>query len=668
MTIKELPLGGQNFQTIIDGNYLYADKTTYIYDLLKNSKQNYFLSRPRRFGKTLLISVLRELFSGQRERFQGLWIGQSDYAFPKVPVIHLTFNWDAYSPDIARENLISNLSSIAEQEDLKIDAPSPAKYFGALIKALYLKYNQTQVAILVDEYDAPVTRMMGKNKAIALENAAILRDFFAAPKDSLDLNYIRFMLVTGITRYGMASMDTGPNYFNDISLDPKYAGICGFTLEEFDSLFANRLEETLLRLKKANKMMPEATIADLRARTFHWYNGYNWRGETKVLNPYSIIHFFDQSSFGNYWIQSGFPAHLTALIKEQPLDILTPNLESYLSETIRDSDINKLSALPVLFHSGYLTVDKVTSSPARDPKSNKTSNADHYFFRIPNLEVSSFYRREFFVNIMGLTSRHELETKGEDLRTAFLSRNAMEAQTIFSSFFRAITYRQKLEEKNFRALVQMILFALDFEVGSELKGLIGRLDLAVKLGPRVYCVIELKYRPDKSQLKPEEEDRLLAAMAWKRLRDEVNANLAIAVMQKLDPADTIPIIADCPSDKLTATETDRLLAQAALTSLDKKEINQVLLKTARDKFSEEEIQEILQNAVSPLERTSEVIDHELSKVAQLALEAVKDKGYHGILEHKADEIIDLGLAVYGRGHPIKVVFGPNPSDRELAKT
>jgi hypothetical protein len=164
-------------------------------------------------------------------------------------------------------------------------------------------------------------------------------------------------------------MDSGPNHLNDISLDPNYAGICGFTLDEFDSLFADRLETTLTSLKKTGRTESTATISDLRAEIFHWYDGYNWTGETRVLNPYSILNFFKNNAFGDYWVQSGRPGHLTALIKARPLDFLEPRLESYLATEIRKSDLSQLEAGPVLFHSGYLTLDKIKLTQVVNPKS-----------------------------------------------------------------------------------------------------------------------------------------------------------------------------------------------------------------------------------------------------------------------------------------------------------
>ncbi|MDR2142382.1 MAG: AAA family ATPase, partial [Deltaproteobacteria bacterium] len=245
MTLKELPLGNQSFARIIDDNLLYADKTRYVYNLVTSKERNYFLSRPRRFGKTLLLSVLEELFTGHRERFQGLWIDGSDYDFPRFPVLRLSLSLESGSPEIFQQNLINRLKDNAQAAKLRqvIEARTPAAYFEKLIKALSEEAN-SEIAVLIDEYDAPVTRNLDNSK-IAKANAKILHDFFANLKDDKVSPCVGFTLVTGITRYALTSMDSGPNHLKDISLNPKFAGLCGFTLEEFDSIFADWLAASL---------------------------------------------------------------------------------------------------------------------------------------------------------------------------------------------------------------------------------------------------------------------------------------------------------------------------------------------------------------------------------------------------------------------------------------
>jgi hypothetical protein len=291
MPPKELPLDDLNFSDIIGQNLLYADKTRYIYDLLKGPKKSFFLSRPRRFGKTLLLRTINELFAGNPELFKDLWIGRSDYTFPEHPVLSLSLSMSSANPEILKTNLLSDLRSIAQGAHVteKVIGDSPDIYFGNLIRALSedpktKTATKNKVVLLIDEYDAPVTRNMA-NLVVAEANAEILRDFFAALKKPNVSPYIRFTLVTGITRYALTSMDSSANHLNDISLEPEYAGLCGFTLEEFDALFADRLEAALSSLKDKGAMEPDANVDDLKSEILHWYDGYNWGGQARVLNP-----------------------------------------------------------------------------------------------------------------------------------------------------------------------------------------------------------------------------------------------------------------------------------------------------------------------------------------------------------------------------------------------
>ncbi|MDR1870797.1 MAG: hypothetical protein LBS60_02530, partial [Deltaproteobacteria bacterium] len=237
---------------------------------------------------------------------------------------------------------------------------------------------------------------------------------------------------------------------------------------------------------------------------------------------------------------------------------------------------------------------------------------------------------------------------------------------VFSAFFRSISYHQRPKgEETFHAFVQLILLALGFEVGTELPGAVGRLDLCVKLSSEVYLIIELKYCPNKLKLKPKEEDKLLAAVAIEKLpKETVDMSLAAAARLRFKTAEIYQITSANPQKDLTKTEANHLLAQAAVTSLSEETINQVLAKTARDKLPEEEIEEIFQNATSQLASSEEEIDNDLTKAAQLALEVINTKDYHGVLELKAQEIIDLGLSVYGHGERIKVIFAPKSPKKE----
>ncbi|MDR0550358.1 MAG: AAA family ATPase [Deltaproteobacteria bacterium] len=512
MTQKKLPIGIKSFDKIINNNYIYADKTGYIYDLVTDEENsNFFLSRPRRFGKTLLIRTLKELFSGRRELFQGLLIDKLGYDFPKRAVISLSLSTNSDTKEIFEHNLMIMLKEIAEAYNVSVPISTSAQYFDGLIKAVSKKTN-SQVAVLIDEYDAPVTRNMA-NVSVATENAKVLHDFFAKLKVDEVADCVAFTLITGVTRCALNSMDSGANHLNDISLAPEYDGICGFTIPEFDALFADRLEETLESLKNIGKFTPDAKPYDLRKEIFRWYNGYDWGGNNRVLNPFSILHFFKNKSFAKYWIESGLLTHLTALIKARPWDFIDLKLDSYLSETIRKTELNKLEIAPVLFHSGYLTLNRPPKSPELDQKTDdNTVEPEEYSFRLPNYEISSSYYNDCFDLFMLRTD--ELKAKKEELIQAFLSKDGSTVSSILSSFFGSITFFQKPKgESSFHAFVQLILKAMDFQVDSELAGAAGRLDIGLRLANHNYLIIELRYCPETNKLTEDEINHILAAAA-----------------------------------------------------------------------------------------------------------------------------------------------------------
>ncbi|MDR2140955.1 MAG: AAA family ATPase [Deltaproteobacteria bacterium] len=677
MTLKQLPLDDQSFAEIIDDNLLYADKTRYIYELLRGSrKKSYFLSRPRRFGKTILLDTLEELFTGNRERFKGLWIERSDYDFPKIPVLSLTLSFRSDSPEILENNIIEELKKITEEAkpSHKVSGATSDMYLDSLIRALYQE-SQSKIAVLIDEYDAPVTRNMD-NLEIATANAKILHDFFATLKKRPVSRRVRFTLVTGITRYALASMDSGPNHLNDISMDPRFAGLCGFTLEELDYLFADRWELTLAKLKNSGEMGPSDSLKDLRAEILDWYDGYNWGGENRVLNPYSILHFFNSNSFDGYWMDSGRPGHLTALIKKRPLDFLQPNLDSIISSELRKSDLNKLAASSVLFHSGYLTMDKVKIVKVKVKGMTKTDKL--YSFRLPNHEVTRGYYPDYFSVILNLQSPNELQAKAEILQQAFLAKDAEKVSSMFRDFISSFTYYQKpKDERDFHLIVQAILMGMDFKVLSEVPSSKGRSDISVELPGRVYLIIELKYRSNPNRNRTEKENAALASLAYELLSiGEVFEYLA-KLASDIDDDELVKISPELSKKGLTRTKRRQLLGKAAKKLLPKSVINESLASLVLEKLPPEELNQELRNLGVEMNLSSDSmdlavgrIDQVLTKTAQLALRYITQKDYHGPFRLEAKEFIDLALVIYDQGSHVKALFnaGSQGPSAETKKT
>jgi hypothetical protein len=652
MTLKELPLNSQTFTQIIDQNLLYADKTKYVYELVRLPNRSFFLSRPRRFGKTLLLHTLNELFTGNRDRFKGLWIERSDYGFQKRPVIFLSLSLRSDNPELLEANLLTTLKEIANENELEVEGASSDVCFGLLIRALYKRF-ESEVAVLIDEYDAPVARQMD-NLEVAQANAKVLHDFFATLKNPMVSPFVHFTFVTGITRYALTSMDSGPNHLTDISLDPKYAGLCGFTLDEFDSLFADRMAPTLSEVK-ADKWLPRsAKLGDLRAEILHWYDGYEWGDETRVLNPYSILHFFQHNAFRDYWLKSGRPGHLTALIRKRPLDFLEPQLKSYLSAEFMKSDLTALEAVPVLFHSGYLTINKITKVRSKASNETKSSLKEKYSFRLPNFEVSSSYFEDCFSVIFNRETIPGFETMGDDLKKAFLSKDADEVSELFRISFKPIaTSQSTASEKIFQNYIKLVLSAQDFDVRSEVSGADGRLDLSVLLPSQVSLVIELKHVSKPTKRPTDKENEILADIARNSFSiEEQDQSLARAARIGIGEALIRPIM-----KRASGAERTPLLAELAIEVFDKPRINKVLADLAMEKLSADVIDQALIDAVGGKSLSEEEIEGALTKAAKRALNQINEKKYGDLVKKGAKEIIKLGLAIYGNGSNVKALFG-----------
>ncbi|MDR1040664.1 MAG: ATP-binding protein [Deltaproteobacteria bacterium] len=506
MAPKELPLGDPTFREIIQGNLLYADKTNYVFNLIKGPK-SCFLSRPRRFGKTLLLDTLEELFRGNRELFKGLKIdGKKDCPSETHPILRLNM---AYDPISAKEDLMHwiewDLCRMAKKENVEIFAKSYNGMLEELLDGLSQKFGKG-VVVLIDEYDAPVAGHIS-NRKLASDNRGVLYGFYTSIKKNL--KYIRFVFVTGVTRFTMTALDSGPNNFVDISLDPNYAGICGFTLSEFNRLFSGRLRGTLGSLKTKGAIDQNTDRESLKAMILDWYDGYNWLGTQPVLNPYSILNFFNENRFGDYWPSLGIPTHLSALVREKPMEFMQPCLNSYTSDKIRKIDLGGLEAIPLLFHSGYLTIDGVAITDVIvKGKTAKVAKVEEFTFRTPNLEVELNYQASFFQAAFGLSDRY-FTSFSKNLPKSLSERDSEKLVKVLSGLLHSITYLQHIpSEAYYHSLLHTAFLASGIVVMSEASGAHGRSDMALSLEGEVRVAIEFKY----CHADPAEDDSVPAAI------------------------------------------------------------------------------------------------------------------------------------------------------------
>jgi len=345
MIKKDLSLYISNLGKMIEGNYIYVDKTRSIYNLFQGISHYYFLSRPRRFGKSLLVSTLKELFLGNKKLFEKLWIGSSDYDWQEHPVIDLDFSRIAHGTiDELKASLTWTLAQIAENYSVDISqAPTLSDKLVDLIQKLS---RINKVVVLVDEYDKPILDHI-ENVEDAEAQQVLLKSFYD-PLKSMDA-YLRAIFVTGVTKFSKTSLFSGMNNLNDISLKPEAAELLGYSQQEIEKYFSLYLHD----FAQSNQSTFEIFMADLKK----WYNGYRFSSEKRyVYNPFSVLYFLQDKKFLNYWYQSGTPTFFIHLIKNQYNTIEAINQVEMDQDSLGNFELDNIPLVPLLFQAGYLTI------------------------------------------------------------------------------------------------------------------------------------------------------------------------------------------------------------------------------------------------------------------------------------------------------------------------
>jgi hypothetical protein len=383
--MRDLPIGASDFEDIRQGGDYYADKTKMLYEIVRR-RRPYFLSRPRRFGKTLLVSTLESILLGRKELFEGLWIHGSDYDWTPYPVIWLDMNLATGEDAEETQILLSSmLMDLAYLQDVKLKKTIPAAMLASLITVLF-KRTGRKVAILIDEYDTPII-----NKITEPSRANLIREklknFYGTLKAKIKM--IGHIFITGVSRFTKTSIFSGLNHLKDITLDPKYATICGLTEKDLDDLLCERQEDPpckregilLHDLLERTNISQGSTLADMRQLIFDWYDGYSWDGKTKVFNPWSLLNFLSVAAFDSYWFDSGTPDFITQLSSKGQVDFsVIKNLPSMTKSQNAINDIAKLDPSVLMFQTGYLTIKE---------KLPTYGSGETYSLIFPNLEVKA---------------------------------------------------------------------------------------------------------------------------------------------------------------------------------------------------------------------------------------------------------------------------------------
>ena len=468
-TLKNLPIGIQDFESLINDGYLYVDKTAIMHRLVSSGRY-YFLSRPRRFGKSLLISTLKAYFLGKKELFNGLAVEQLEQKWTVHPVLHLDLNTDNYDCKVALDDRIAlSLSSWEELYGRNELEKSFGARFEGVIQRAYEKTGE-RVVILVDEYDKPLLQTIG-NEKLQDDYRATLKSFYGALK-SKD-GCIKFAMLTGVTKFGKVSVFSDLNNLNDISLDNDYYNICGISEEELKGVF----EPYVNRLAEARKMTQSEAYSELKRN----YDGYHFTDETPgMYNPFSLLNALQKRTFGSYWFETGTPSYLVELMQDQDMKLWNITKKLVSSDVLNSVDIATTEPISVIFQSGYLTI-----------KGYK-NEYDGYLLGFPNEEVKRGFLRYLiprYTSVRPSDTAFEIESFVEEVKGGDISG----FMTRLESFFANTPYDLIKDTENHYQNVLFILCNLcGLYTKAEFHTSNGRVDMTIETPDYVY-VFEFKY-------------------------------------------------------------------------------------------------------------------------------------------------------------------------------
>lgn len=482
------PIGIQTFANIREDDFAYVDKTTSVYKLATEGKC-YFLSRPRRFGKSLLLSTLKSYFQGKKELFQGLAISKLEKEWKQYPVLHLDLNVKKYEN---KESLITILSRHLTSWETAYDISNSYdnvedRFYNCIVNAAQ-QSSEGKVVILIDEYDKPLLEAIG-NPELQEEYRQTLKAFYSNIK-SCD-EYIRFAMLTGVTKFSHLSIFSGLNNLNDISLDPDYADICGFTQQELETAFSESIDEFATAMKVSRAEMLELLKKH--------YDGYHFSRDlsVSVYNPFSIINAFAKNSLNAFWFATGTPNFLVEVIKQcdYSLDMLAT--EPKTAEDLGAIDAMYSDPIPLFFQSGYLTIK------------DYDSRLEAYQLDFPNKEVEQGFAR--FMSLYYNGGNRQGSFNIFRFVKAVESGDAEQFMTLLQAFYADNDYQLtgKLEVY-FQNSLSMLFKLLGFYVQAERHTSKGRMDITLQTKDYIY-ILELKVDKTADEALQQIEDKQYAA-------------------------------------------------------------------------------------------------------------------------------------------------------------
>lgn len=471
---RKLPIGIQDFEKIRNEGYIYVDKTEYIYNLAQSGAP-FFLSRPRRFGKSLFLSTLRAFFEGKKELFKGLKIEElerdDEDAWQKYPVFYIDFNRNDFKADSALEEVLD--AHLREWEsiygDEEKDKGLPVRFQYLIKKAV--ETTGRSAVILVDEYDKAL--LEGADAGMVEHNKAVFKGFFSTLK-SYD-RYLKFVFITGVTKFSKVSIFSDLNQLNDISLDYKYSGICGITETELKNDFEPEIE----LLAENNQLTKEDCLIELKKM----YDGYHFHQNSEgVYNPFSLLSAFDKREFGMYWFSTGTPTFLIDKLKESGFDAKQFTTDEYYEDesSLTDYRIDNENPVPLFYQTGYLTIR------------GYDAEFRSYALGYPNEEV----RYGFLKSLAPLYLCAENNSRPLDVRNFVIDIRNGRTDSLrdrFTALFARLPYPndEKTVEQNFQNVVYIVFMLLGQFTVTELHSAKGRADCIVETEDYIY-IFEFK--------------------------------------------------------------------------------------------------------------------------------------------------------------------------------
>ena len=476
--MKNLTSSVYSFEKLRNEGYLYVDKTEFIWNLINPAGESYFLSRPRRFGKSLTLSTLKAVFQGKKELFNGLAIYDKPYDWKKHPIIHLDMNGRDFS---SVERMEQNFRQILmEQADVNgVDLPETASntMFHNLIKTLHDR--DGDVVILLDEYDKPILNSISKPDCRAFLDA--LKVFYSVIKEKNGM--IRLAFITGVSKFCHVSLFSDLNNLTDITMDARYATMLGYTQQEFETNFKEQIE--------AVEKKQDLSHADFLAEIKNWYDGFRFEENSEsVYNPVSLANFFEKGGkFSNYWFETGTPKFLVDLSKSQDFDFESTMNEPVPGIAFSAFEIDNIDPLTLLLQTGYVTIKGT----------EKKLGETWYHLDFPNREVAGSFNTYLLNRYSGKTQTDVVKFTAE-LTAAMNDGDVKRLRKTMEVFFAGISYEvHHKNESNFQNIFFAIFRLLGIRIEAEEHTNDGRID-AVAVTKKYVFIFEFKLGNDDSAL------------------------------------------------------------------------------------------------------------------------------------------------------------------------